>query len=68
MTEEAYEFTRPADLQASSLSVISEPVPVYTNIENGVGICAEYSVSQKVITIGVYPIEGFVYKTNIKSS
>jgi hypothetical protein len=62
LTEETYEYLKSIDFQHNSADMFREPAPLYTNIKNGVGICAGYSVSQKIITIGEYPIEGFIYK------
>lgn len=61
LTKEGYTYLKTVDIQ-SQLNTIEEPVLSYTNIENGVGIFAGYSASQKVITIGEYPIEGITYK------
>jgi hypothetical protein len=39
----------------------SEPVQVFTNIENGIGIFAGFSYSSKSISIGQYPKRGINY-------
>jgi hypothetical protein len=36
-------------------------VPIYSNIENGNGIFAGYSVSEMELKIGEYPMEGIIY-------
>ena len=62
LTKEGYDYLRSIDLQTQSSGIIEpEPVMAYSNIENGVGIFAGYSASQKTITVGEYPIDGFTY-------
>jgi hypothetical protein len=43
--------------------LFSEPVLVYSNVENGIGIFAAYSASNTQIKIGEYPVEGVNYDT-----
>jgi hypothetical protein len=62
LTEDGYNYLKAVDLQSQSDGIIKEPVLSYTNIENGVGIFTGYSASQKIITIGEYPVEGVVYQ------
>jgi hypothetical protein len=62
ITEEGYYYLRSVDLQSQTMRDLTEPVLPFTNIENGVGIFTGYSASQKIITIGEYPVEGVVYK------
>ncbi|MFA9388493.1 MAG: DUF4249 domain-containing protein [Prolixibacteraceae bacterium] len=42
----------------------AEPVQVYSNIKNGVGIFAGYSSSQITISDGEYPVDGVEYRYN----
>lgn len=42
--------------------LLSEPVQVYTNLNNKLGIFAGYSVSSKTFKIGSYPMEGLKYE------
>ena len=42
----------------------SEPVQVFSNIENGIGIFAGYSSSVKSLTVGNYPIDTIRYELN----
>ncbi|MCF8359306.1 MAG: DUF4249 domain-containing protein [Prolixibacteraceae bacterium] len=62
ITEEGYYYLRSVDLQSQTMRDLTEPVLPFTNIENGVGIFTGYSASQKIITLGEYPVEGVVYK------
>ncbi len=41
---------------------LAEPVPVYTNIINGLGIVGALSFSQDSLKIGEYPVEGVQYE------
>jgi len=61
LTSEGYNYLKTVDLQSQG-STNQEPVISYTNITNGVGIFTGYSASQKIITLGEYPIDGFIYK------
>jgi hypothetical protein len=54
LTEEGFNYLKAVDLQSQSGGLITEPVLSYTNIDNGVGIFAGYSASQKIITISEY--------------
>ncbi|MBN1925385.1 MAG: DUF4249 family protein, partial [Prolixibacteraceae bacterium] len=46
--------------------MLSEPVMVYSNIENGAGIFAGYAVDRCVLSEGEYPKEGIKYVYDIK--
>ena len=41
--------------------VLTEPVPVYTNIENGLGIIGIQSINYFKFEAGKYPIDGYEY-------
>lgn len=62
LSEDGYNYLKTVDLQNQRNDITKEPVLSYTNITNGSGIFAGYSASQKVITIGEYPVEGCIYK------
>jgi hypothetical protein len=62
LTEAGYNYLKAIDLQSQNNGMFNEPVLLYTNITNGIGVFAGYSVSQKVVIIGEYPVEGFIYK------
>jgi hypothetical protein len=62
ITEEGYNYLKAIDLQSQSGGIMTEPVLPYTNINNGVGIFTGYSAFKKVITIGEFPEDEFVYK------
>lgn len=59
ISEDTYMYLKSIDSQTTN--ILLEPSPVYTNILNGVGICAGYSSSKRIITIGDYPIDGIFY-------
>lgn len=42
--------------------IFSEPVPVYTNVENGLGVVGARLSSVATIEIGRYPVEGVNYQ------
>jgi hypothetical protein len=58
LSKDTYLYFKSIDAQQGTdhLSFI-EPVQVYSNIENGVGIFGSYSVSKYEVTFGEYPIE-----------
>lgn len=63
LTEDGYNYLRSIDLQNQSGGLLVDtPVMGFTNIDNGVGVFTGYSISQKIITIGEYPIDGFTYE------
>ena len=41
---------------------ITEPVLVYTNIENGLGVVGAMSSSTVTLKIGEYPVDGVTYE------
>jgi len=43
----------------------AEPVPVYSNITNGLGIVGALSFSQDSLIIGEYPVEGVQYEMQL---
>ena len=44
---------------------LAEPVPVYTNIINGLGIVGALSFKQDSLKIGEYPVEGVQYEMQL---
>jgi len=63
ITPEAYSYLK--SVNASTYyngDLFSEPVQVFTNIENGIGVFAGFSVRSKSISKGNYPIEGIEYQ------
>jgi len=63
ISEDAYLYMK--SVSASNYynnDLFSEPVQVYTNIENGTGIFAGYSSDSKTIQKGEYPIAGINYQ------
>ena len=44
---------------------LAEPVPVYTNVTNGLGIVGALSFTQDSLTIGEYPVEGVQYEMQL---
>lgn len=64
ITREAYLYMKSVNAyNYYNGDLFSEPVQVFTNIENGIGIFAGYSSSLKIISRGEYPIEGVNYQT-----
>lgn len=63
LTREAFLYMKSTNAQRwYDEDFFSEPTQVYSNIQNGVGIFAGYSVATKVISEGEYPIDSIRYK------
>ncbi len=41
---------------------LAEPVPVYTNVTNGLGVVGAVSTTSDSLTIGEYPVDGVLYE------
>lgn len=41
---------------------LTEPIQVYSNVENGTGIFAGHSIDSHVLSVGEYPMEGINYQ------
>ena len=63
ITEDLYMYLRTssAHMQTND-AFITEPVLVYTNIENGLGVVGAMSSSTVTLRIGEYPVEGVTYE------
>ncbi len=44
---------------------LAEPVPVYTNVTNGLGVVGALSFTQDSLIIGEYPVEGVQYEQHL---
>jgi len=44
---------------------LAEPVPVYTNVTNGIGIVGAMSFAQDSLKIGEYPVDGVQYEMQL---
>jgi hypothetical protein len=63
ITKDAYLYMRSSYAQRwYGNDFFSEPVQVYSNIENGVGIFAGFNPSMFEISKGEYPVEGIEYR------
>jgi hypothetical protein len=63
ITREAYLYMRSVNaFNYYNDNFLSEPVQVYTNVENGLGIFAGFSANSKSISKGKYPMDGVEYK------
>lgn len=64
ITREAYLYMKSVNAyNYYNGDLFSEPVQVFTNMENGIGIFAGYSSSLKIISRGEYPMDGVKYQT-----
>ncbi len=62
MSEEAYWYIKSVGESNHYMSfLMSEPVQVYTNIKNGLGVFGSSSLYRKTLSKGQYPIEGVTY-------
>lgn len=63
ITEDFYMYLRTssAHMQTND-AFITEPVLVYTNIENGLGVVGAMSSSTVTLKIGEYPVDGVTYE------
>jgi hypothetical protein len=63
ITEDLYMYLRTssAHMQTND-AFITEPVLVYTNIENGLGVVGAMSSSTVTLRIGEYPVDGVTYE------
>jgi len=59
ITKDAYLYLKSIDAQQGidHLSFV-EPVPVYSNVENGAGIFGAYSIARAEVVFGKKPVEG----------
>lgn len=65
LTREAYLYMRSSEAQSwYDGDIFSEPTQVFSNVENGTGILGGYSIMQKSIGKGEYPIDGIEYVNN----
>jgi hypothetical protein len=65
ITEDLYLYLRSSSAHSqTNESFITEPVLVYTNIENGLGVVGAMSSSAVTLKIGEYPVEGVTYEFN----
>ena len=63
ITEELYMYLRTTSAHMQSNDAfITEPVLVYTNIENGLGVVGAMSSSTVTLKIGEYPVAGVTYE------
>ncbi len=65
ITEDLYLYLRStaAHIQTGD-NYITEPVLVYTNIENGLGVVGAMSPSKATLRIGEYPVAGVTYEVS----
>jgi len=65
ITEDLYMYLRTssAHMQTND-AFVTEPVLVYTNIENGLGVVGAMSASTVTLKIGEYPVDGVTYEVN----
>ncbi len=62
ITKDLYLYLRSFSAHAYTLdNFLVEPVPVYTNIINGLGVVGAISTITDSLTIGEYPVEGVNY-------
>lgn len=63
ITPDMYYYLKSIDLQEYALELpFTEPIPIYTNVQNGIGIIGSFSSSVKNVMIyGKYPKEGVDY-------
>lgn len=63
LSPEAYYYLNSSNAQINNNhDLFAEPVQVYSNIENGLGIFAGYTTSLITISDGEYPIDGMNYE------
>lgn len=60
-SDEYYYLSSIDNQEFNDLLPFVEPVSIYSNIENGNGIFAGYSVDEMEFNIGEYPMEGILY-------
>lgn len=62
LNRDAYLYMKSSNVQSwYKDNIFSEPVQVYTNIDNGVGIFSGYSVSTATYELGEYPMDEVTY-------
>lgn len=62
LNHDMYYYLKSIDAQEySDYMMFTEPVPIYSNIENGFGVFCGYTSSSVEITYGEYPKEGIKY-------
>jgi hypothetical protein len=62
ITEDFYIYLRSSSAHIQTYDdFITEPVLVYTNIDNGLGVVGAMSSSTVTLNIGEYPVEGVMY-------
>lgn len=65
ITEDLYMYLRSSSAHTQTYDdFITEPVLVYTNIENGLGVLGAMSSSIVTLKIGEYPVDGVTYELN----
>ncbi|MDA3930353.1 MAG: DUF4249 domain-containing protein [Prolixibacteraceae bacterium] len=63
LSPEAYYYFNSSNAQINNnQDLFAEPVLVYSNIENGLGIFAGYTTSLHTVSDGEYPIDGMNYE------
>lgn len=63
ITRDAYLYMKSIDAQSYYNDIpFVEPVTIYSNVENGLGIFGSYSSSSIQTTFGEYPMEGIEYR------
>ncbi len=66
ITRDLYLFLRSSSAHGQTEdNPLAEPVPVYTNIVNGLGIVGALSFTQDSLKIGEYPVEGVRYEMQL---
>ena len=64
ITKDMYYYLKSIDQQEIMYQFpFSEPIPVYSNVENGIGVLGSYSSSAYPVFYGQYPKDGVVYDT-----
>ncbi|HPR60404.1 MAG TPA: DUF4249 domain-containing protein [Prolixibacteraceae bacterium] len=64
LNADMFYYLRSIDAQEySDYMMFTEPVPIYSNVENGFGVFAAYASSEIEIIYGEYPKEGVKYYT-----
>lgn len=62
ITRDMFLYLKSIDLQEFNDDLpFTEPVPIYNNVENGLGIFGSYSSASIGIMYGEYPMEGITY-------
>lgn len=65
ITKDMYYYLKSIDQQAIMYQFpFAEPIPVYSNVENGIGVFGSYSTSVYPVFYGQYPKDGVVYDSD----